>query len=41
MLFRSAVAAALAPLGVEIRDLPLTPQRLWRKISEAPNPKEN
>ena len=37
----NAVAAALAPLGVEIRDLPLTPQRLWRKISEAPNPKEN
>jgi carbon-monoxide dehydrogenase large subunit len=31
----NAVAAALAPLGVEIRHLPLTPPRLWRLIKDA------
>jgi carbon-monoxide dehydrogenase large subunit len=30
----NAVAAALAPLGVQVRDLPLSPQRIWRMISE-------
>jgi carbon-monoxide dehydrogenase large subunit len=28
----NAVAAALAPLGVNVRELPLTPARLWRLI---------
>ena len=27
----NAVAAALAPLGVEVRDLPLSPARLWKR----------
>jgi carbon-monoxide dehydrogenase large subunit len=31
----NAVAAALAPLGVEIHHLPLTPPRLWRLIQDA------
>lgn len=31
----NAVAAALAPLGVGIHDLPLTPPRLWRLIQDA------
>jgi carbon-monoxide dehydrogenase large subunit len=31
----NAVAAALAPLNVEIRHLPLTPPRLWRLIKDA------
>lgn len=31
----NAVAAALAPLGVTITDLPLTPPRLWQLISDA------
>jgi aerobic carbon-monoxide dehydrogenase large subunit len=31
----NAVAAALAPLGVTIRDLPLSPVRLWTLIQEA------
>jgi carbon-monoxide dehydrogenase large subunit len=31
----NAVAAALAPLGVEIHHLPLTPPRLWRLIKDA------
>jgi carbon-monoxide dehydrogenase large subunit len=31
----NAVAAALAPFGVEPRDLPLTPVRLWELISAA------
>ena len=30
----NAVAAALAPLGVEPRALPLTPDRIWRLIQE-------
>lgn len=30
----NAVAAALAPLGVTIRDLPLTPPNLWRLIRD-------
>jgi hypothetical protein len=25
----NAVAAALAPLGAEVRDLPLSPSRVW------------
>jgi len=31
----NAVAAALAPLGVEIRDLPLSAQNVWRLIEHA------
>jgi carbon-monoxide dehydrogenase large subunit len=31
----NAVAAALAPLGVAIHHLPLTPPRLWRLIQDA------
>jgi carbon-monoxide dehydrogenase large subunit len=31
----NAVAAALAPLGVNIHHLPLTPPRLWRLIQDA------
>jgi aerobic carbon-monoxide dehydrogenase large subunit len=31
----NAVAAALAPLGVELRDLPLSPAYLWRLIKVA------
>ena len=31
----NAVAAALEPLGVTLRDLPLTPPRLWHLIDEA------
>src|SRR5262249_11690627 len=29
----NAVAAALASLGVDVRELPLTPARLWGKIA--------
>jgi aerobic carbon-monoxide dehydrogenase large subunit len=37
----NAVAAALAPFGVEPRDLPLSPERVWRLINaaNAPSPK--
>ena len=31
----NAVAAALAPLGVEPRDLPLSPERVWQLINAA------
>lgn len=31
----NAVADALAPLGAEVLELPLTPPALWRKITEA------
>jgi carbon-monoxide dehydrogenase large subunit len=31
----NAIAAALAPLGVEPRDLPLSPPRLWQLIQDA------
>jgi aerobic carbon-monoxide dehydrogenase large subunit len=31
----NAVASALGPLGVELRDLPLTPPRLWDLINRA------
>ena len=31
----NAVAAALAPLGVRLRDLPLSPPRVWQLIHEA------
>jgi len=31
----NAVAAALGPLGVEPRDLPLSPERVWRLINAA------
>jgi carbon-monoxide dehydrogenase large subunit len=31
----NAVAAALAPLGVEVRDLPLSPARLWKLVNSA------
>jgi carbon-monoxide dehydrogenase large subunit len=31
----NAVAAALAPLGVEPRDLPLSPTRVWELIRSA------
>jgi carbon-monoxide dehydrogenase large subunit len=30
----NAVAAALAPLGVQVRDLPLSPHRIWQMISK-------
>jgi len=33
----NAVAAALAPLGVEPRDLPLSPERVWQLINAAKN----
>jgi carbon-monoxide dehydrogenase large subunit len=35
----NAVASALASLGVEPRDLPLTPQRLWELINGAAAPR--
>ena len=31
----NAVAAALKPLGVEVRDLPLSPARLWQMVNGA------
>jgi len=31
----NAVAAALAPLGVEVRDLPLTPPKIWEMVRRA------
>jgi hypothetical protein len=31
----NAVAAALAPLGVELRELPLSPSRIWELIEAA------
>jgi carbon-monoxide dehydrogenase large subunit len=31
----NAVAAALAPLGVEPKELPLTPARIWRLVQNA------
>jgi carbon-monoxide dehydrogenase large subunit len=31
----NAVAAALAPLGVELRDLPLSPTRIWSLVNSA------
>ena len=31
-----AVADALAPLGVEVNELPLTPARLWTACAAAP-----
>src|SRR5207248_9710245 len=31
----NAVAAALSPLGVEPRELPLSPSRIWQLIEEA------
>jgi carbon-monoxide dehydrogenase large subunit len=34
----NAVADALAPLGIEIRDLPITPDRLHRLIKGSPAP---
>ena len=33
----NAVAAALAPLGIEVRELPLTPGHLWKLLNAAPN----
>jgi carbon-monoxide dehydrogenase large subunit len=32
----NAVADALAPLGLEVRDLPVTPDRLYRLLKEKP-----
>jgi carbon-monoxide dehydrogenase large subunit len=32
----NAVAAALAPLGVEIRELPLSPSQLWKLLNREP-----
>jgi len=29
----NAVAAALQPLGIEVRDLPLSPARLWGLVN--------
>ena len=34
----AAVEDALKPLGVRIRELPLTPYRLWRIIQEGNGP---
>jgi carbon-monoxide dehydrogenase large subunit len=34
----NAVAAALAPLGVELHDLPLTPAHLWKLLSRPTGP---
>ena len=31
----NAVAAALVPLGVEVRNLPLSPSRIWQLINSA------
>jgi carbon-monoxide dehydrogenase large subunit len=31
----NAVAAALAPLGVQVRELPLTPARIWAMVQDA------
>jgi aerobic carbon-monoxide dehydrogenase large subunit len=31
----NAVAAALAPLGVQVRELPLTPTRIWAMLQDA------
>jgi len=31
----NAIAAALVPMGVTIRDMPLSPARLWKSIQEA------
>jgi aerobic carbon-monoxide dehydrogenase large subunit len=30
----NAVADALAPLGIEVRELPITPDRLYRLLKE-------
>jgi carbon-monoxide dehydrogenase large subunit len=29
----NAVAAALKPLGIEVRDLPLSPARIWELVN--------
>jgi carbon-monoxide dehydrogenase large subunit len=34
----NAVSDALAPLGVRITELPMTPDRLWRLIRQARKP---
>ena len=31
----NAVADALAPLGVKVTELPLTPERVWRMVRDA------
>jgi CO/xanthine dehydrogenase Mo-binding subunit len=31
----NAIADALSPLGAEVREFPLTPDRIWQLISEA------
>ena len=31
----NAVADALAPFGVEVNELPITPARLWKRTSSA------
>ncbi len=33
----NAVAAALAPLGVELRELPLSPPQIWKLLAQAAN----
>ena len=35
----NAVVDALAELGIEHLDMPLTPERLWRAIHDAEQPK--
>jgi carbon-monoxide dehydrogenase large subunit len=35
----NAIADALAPLGVEINELPVTPERLFRRLAERPGSK--
>jgi carbon-monoxide dehydrogenase large subunit len=32
----NAVADALAPLGIEVNELPITPARLWKGVRSAP-----
>jgi CO/xanthine dehydrogenase Mo-binding subunit len=36
----NAVSDALAPMGVRITELPITPDRLWRLMREARGPRQ-
>ena len=38
IVYRTAVVDALAPLGVEHIDMPVTPERLWQAIRAAEQP---
>jgi CO/xanthine dehydrogenase Mo-binding subunit len=37
----NAVAAALAPLGVELRELPLSPAHMWKLLNRSHVPQPN